>query len=305
MTVDDRSPEMLRRIRLDIFWDGATQPAVSAPIGDLFGGGTGRMAAIDTALIASPEGRSFLSYIPMPFRKGARVVTNETKNRVNLIFRDVNYRHVRRFPADALYFHAYWHLAQHTSIGRDFDILPRVFGRGRFLGSIVTVVADPRYGATWWGEGEVKMYLDGDRALPSLVGTGTEDYIGSAWQQDTFVNRFQGSLADDAKSGRWSFYRFHIPDPIFFDRDLQMNLQQIGGAPKAQVLAMQRQGIPLKPVTVDRGRLDFHALLDSGKRLDDPELPDGGTNFYRSDDVSAVACSIWTSPSMACRPWLR
>lgn len=303
LTIDDRSPEMLRGLRIDIYWDGAAQPAVSSPLGDLFGGGAGELTAMDSALIASPEGRSFLSYIPMPFRKGARVVvTNDTGKRINLIFWDVNYRSMSHVADDALYFHAYWSRERRTGIGQDFRILPRVTGRGRFLGSIVTVSTDPRYGDTWWGEGEVKIYLDGDRDLPTLVGTGSEDYIGSAWQQGIYANRFQGSLVADAKHGRWTFYRFHLPDPIFFDRDVQVDLQQIGGAPKERVVAMQRAGVPLKPVTVDRGRLDFHSLLASGKSLDDHSLPDGGTNFYRSDDVSAVALFYLDKPTNGLPP---
>lgn len=298
MTIDDRSPEMLRGLRIDIYWDGASKPAVSSPLGDLFGGGAGGLTAMDTALIASPEGRSFLSYIPMPFRKAARVVvTNETGKRVKLIFWDIDYRRMNRLPDDALYFHAYWSREKHSEVGRDFEILPNVTGHGRFLGSIVTVFTDPRYGNTWWGEGEAKIYLDGDQKLPTLVGTGSEDYIGSAWQQGVYTNRFQGSLVADAKRGRWSFYRFHIPDPVYFDKDVRVDLQQIGGAPKAQVIAMQKAGVPLKPVTVDQGRLNFHSLLESRKSLDDTSLPDGGTNFYRSDDVSAVALFYLDKPT--------
>ena len=85
MTIEDRSPEALRGIRLDIFWDGSATPAVSVPLGDFFLAGAGEMVAMETALFASPEGRSFVSYVPMPFRKGARVViTNESPRPVNL-----------------------------------------------------------------------------------------------------------------------------------------------------------------------------------------------------------------------------
>jgi hypothetical protein len=295
MTIEDRSPEALRGLRLDIFWDGAAAPAVSVPLGDFFLHGAGEMVPMETALLASPEGRSFVSYVPMPFRKGARlVVTNESGKPVNLIFYDINYRALRSQPKDVLYFHAWWSRERTTTLGRDFRILPRVRGRGRFLGTSVTVLTNPVYEKTWWGEGEVKIALDGDRSdTPTLVGTGTEDYIGTAWGQGAYINRFQGApIASWDAEGRWTFYRFHIPDPIFFSRDIEVSLQMIGGARKNIVQGLQKKGAPLIPVTIDPGsRTNFQQLLakEPPVPLSDPSLPDGHTNFYRSDDVAAVA----------------
>jgi hypothetical protein len=295
MTIEDRSPDALRGLRLEMFWDGAATPAVSVPLGDFFLHGAGEMVPMETALLASPEGRSFVSYIPMPFRKGARVVvTNESAKQVNLIFYDINYRSLPRQPKDALYFHAWWSREQATRLGRDFRILPRIAGRGRFLGASITVLTNPVYNDTWWGEGEVKIALDGDRAdRPTLVGTGAEDYIGTAWGQGAYINRFQGApIANWAGGGRWTFYRFHIPDPVWFARDIEVSLQQIGGARKAIVLDLQKKGAPLIPVTIDPGsRVNFQQLLtkEPPVPLSDPSLPDGHTNFYRSDDVAAVA----------------
>jgi hypothetical protein len=294
MTIEDRAPDALRGLRLDIYWDGAATPAVSVPLGDFFLHGAGQMVPMETALLASPEGRSFVSYIPMPFRRRARmVVTNESPRQVNLIFYDVNYRRLDQPPEDMLYFHAWWSRERATRLGHDFRILPRVEGRGRFLGASVTVLTNPAYRDAWWGEGEVKIYLDGDRDHASLVGTGTEDYIGTAWGQGAYINRFQGApVATWEGGGRWTFYRFHIPDPIFFASGIEVALQQIGGARKNIVLDLQRSGAPLIPVTIDPGsRTNFQQLLTRAPQvpLSDPALPDGHTNFYRSDDVAAVA----------------
>ena len=293
LTINDRSPEMLRALRFEIYWDGAATPAVSVPFGDFFGHGAGEMVAMETALISSAEGRSFVSYIPMPFRSRARiVVTNDSDRELSLIFYDIDYRTVARHPANMLYFHAYWSRDRATELGRAFRILPRVSGRGRFLGSTITVFTNPVYERSWWGEGEARIYLDGDREHATLVGTGAEDYIGTAWGQGAFVNRFQGAPVADEPNGRWTFYRFHVPDPVFFHQDIEVTLQQIGGWPKPEVMRLQRQGAPLIPVTVDPGsRRGFRQLLagDSPVPLTDPSLPDGWTNFYRSDDVAAVA----------------
>ena len=291
ITIDDRSPEALRGLKLEAYWDGAVTPAVSVPFGDFFLHGAGEMVPMETALFASPEGRSFVSYVPMPFRRSARIVlTNETAKPVN-IFYDVDYRALPGQPTDALYFHASWSRNRGTTPGQDFRILPRIQGHGRFLGTSVTVLTNPAYEKSWWGEGEVKVRLDGDGQDPTLVGTGTEDYIGTAWGQGAYVNRFQGApIASWDVGGRWTFYRFHIPDPVWFHREIEVSLQQIGGAPKADVLRFIESGAPLTPVSVDAGdrRGGFEALLASGKTLEDVRL-DGWTNYYRSDDVSAVA----------------
>ena len=295
MTIEDRSPEALRGLKLEMFWDGAAAPAVSVPLGDFFLHGAGEMVPMETALFASPEGRSFVSYVPMPFRKGARiVVTNESAKPVNLIFYDVNYRLLRSQPKDALYFHAWWSRERAPALGKDFRILPRISGRGRFLGASVTILTNPLYEKTWWGEGEVKIALDGDSSSrPTLVGTGTEDYIGTAWGQGAYINRYQGApIATWDGEGRWTFYRFHIPDPVFFRRDIEVSLQLIGGARKAIVLGLQKKGAPLIPVTIDPGSpTNFQQLLtkDPPVPLSDASLPDGHTNYYRSDDVAAVA----------------
>lgn len=305
MTIEDRAPDALRGLKFEIFWDGESTPAVSVPLGDFFLHGAGEMRPMETALLASPEGRSFVSYIPMPFRRGARVVvTNESPRQVNLIFYDVNYRTVRRHPADMLYFHAWWSRDRATALGEDFRVLPRIQGRGRFLGASFTVLTNPIYRETWWGEGEVKIYLDGDRDLPTLIGTGAEDYIGTAWGQGAYVNRYQGApIAEWANDGRWTFYRFHIPDPVLFRQGIEVALQQMGGARKNIVLGLQREGVPLIPVTIDPGsRNNFQQLLNRPQQptdLSDPTLPDGHTNFYRSDDVAAVAYFYLDRPGAA------
>ena len=292
ITIDDRSPERLRSLVLDIYWDGAKTPAVSVPLGDFFLHGAGEMKPMETALLASPEGRSFVSYIPMPFRTAARIeLRNDSAKPLAMVFYDVDFRRLKAQAPDALYFHAVWHRERATVPGRDFELLPAIAGRGRYLGSSVTVLSDPRYGKSWWGEGEVRISLDGERQ-PSLVGTGSEDYIGTAWGQGAYINRYQGAPVADEATGRWTFYRFHIPDPIYFERGIRVAYQQIGGAPKAEVLRMQKAGVPLIPITVDPGsRPKFRHLLDGASPipLDEPSLPDGWTNFYRSDDLAAVA----------------
>lgn len=150
ITVGDRSPEMLRSLRLEMYWDNEAKPAVSVPLGDFFGVGLGRTASYHNALFANPEGRSFICFIPMPFRRAARIqVTNESGKELTHIYFDVDYE-ATAWSGQNLYFHAYWNRERATKLAQDFELLPRVEGRGRFLGANVGVNANPVYKDTWW-----------------------------------------------------------------------------------------------------------------------------------------------------------
>jgi len=305
ITVETRTPEMLRSLRLEMFWDGAGKPAVSVPFGDFFGAALGQTVAFENALFSSPEGRSFNTIVPMPFRRGARMVlTNDSAADLPRIFYDVDYT-LAPPPPDMLYFHAYWRRERPTTLGKDFQVLPPIKGRGRYLGTMVGVRTDPAYGDTWWGEGEMKLALNAGASQETLVGTGTEDYIGTGWGQGAYTHRYQGSPIADGKARRWAFYRWHVPDPVFFETECAVSWQQIGGAPKADVIKMLAAGVALRPITIDpTDRATFVKLLDRNPvpALDARGLPDGWVNFYRRDDVSATVYLYLDSPTSDAPP---
>lgn len=291
LTIPERDPQTLRSVRIDMYWDGADKPAVSVPLGDFFGAILGRAVPLETELFTNPEGRSFNSYVPMPFSKSARVVvTNEGKKDLHSLYFQFDVEMLEKPDPKALYFHAFWHRVGHTELGKDFEILPRVEGEGRFLGTHIGVIGPKEY-LGWWGEGEVKMFIDGDTTYPTLVGTGTEDYIGTGWGQGLYQNRFQGSVVKDMENRQWAFYRHHVPDPIYFRKDLRVTIQQMGGSEKKDVVQMLNDGVEVKPVTVHWGN-NFTKLLEGTSPIDlrtHPSGPDDWVNFYRRDDVSAVA----------------
>ncbi|HLR31852.1 MAG TPA: glycoside hydrolase family 172 protein [Fodinibius sp.] len=296
MTIKNRSPKMLRSLRIDMYWDGRTKPAVSAPLGDFFGVGLGRTASFECDFFSNPEGRSFNCFIPMPFREAARIViTNDSDQDVTHIFYNVNYQLINEQPENALYFHSFWNRNTRTTLGKDYEVLPRLEGTGQFLGTNIGVIANPDYGNLWWGEGEVKMYLDGDDRWPTLVSTGTEDYIGTAWGQDVYADRYQGSTIADEENRQWTFYRYHIPDPVYFHKDLKVAVQQIGGGFKKKVKALAEEGAEMKYISVDQQGKFFKLLEDSNQKSID-ELPDGWVNFYRRDDWSSTAYFYLTEP---------
>ncbi|MDE3213760.1 MAG: DUF2961 domain-containing protein, partial [Bacteroidota bacterium] len=294
---------MLRSLVLRIYWDGKPTPAVEVPLGDFFCLGTARMVRFENALFTTGEGRSFVCYIPMPFKKGARItLTNESGQTLHNLFYDVDYSLVRNWNPQNLYFHAYWHRDTATIPGKPFELLPSLKGRGRFLGVNVAVLANPKYPGSWFGEGEVKVYLDGDREYPTLNGTGTEDYIGSAWGQGPFINRFNGCTVANDSAGVYGFYRFHIPDPIFFKAACEVKLQQMGGAPTQTVATYQRHHAPLIVTYTDNGRIHHQYRHENPLDLNQPGLPQGWTNFYRSDDVSATAYFYLDNPASPLPP---
>ncbi len=299
-----RSEEQRRMIKIEMFWDGSSKPAVSVPIGDFFGMGLGLATPFENALFSNPEGKSFNFTIPMPYRKAAKIViTNESSSHA-LVWFDINYSVMDKMPEDAMYFHAYWNRITATELGKDYVILPTVKGKGRFLGTNVGVIGDSAYRGTWFGEGEVKIFLDGDDLLPTLAGTGTEDYIGSGWGQGQYHNRYQGSLISDNRNDIYAFYRYHILDPVYFHTDCKVTLQQIGNTSVERIREMLAKNVKLIPTwylkqgtSSDIFNLKGEApeqmlLLDKkgDEGIYDKNLPAVmSASFYRSDDVSATA----------------
>jgi hypothetical protein len=288
-TISERDSKMLRSLRLDMYWDGAETPAVSAPMGDFYCQPLGRMTTFQNALFSNPEGRSFNCCIPMPFKTGMKiVVTNEGDQDVRMFFYDVNYTLGDQHGEDMLYFHAHWRRENPTTMQKDFELLPRVEGKGRFLGVNIGVAADTeQWYKSWWGEGEVKAYLDGDREFPTLCGTGTEDYIGTAWGQGQYHNLYQGCHIADGQKFEYGFYRLHIPDPVFFYEDIRVTIQQIGC-----------WGPDTKKLMHESGR-EFYAAGPGLKPVDlSPEGPTGPYGlFERTDDWSSCAYFYLDTPT--------
>ncbi len=298
VTISDRSPIMLRSLILKMYWDNEDKPAVSVPFGDFFGIGLGKTAVFENALFANPEGRSFNCFIQMPFKKAARVeLVNESGVDLPMVFFDIDLQLLKNWDENFLYFHSYWHRDTATVLTEDFEIMPAVTGKGRFLGSNISINANPDYKDCWWGEGEVKIYLDGDKEFPTLIGSGTEDYIGTAWGQGQFCTNTTGCLIADSKNLQWAFFRYHISDPVYFKSDCKVTIQQIGGNNKDIVIGLQKKNVDLIPITVHEApRMIQIYKKDSTVNLEDKSLPNAWTNFYRSDDLAATSYFYLDSP---------
>lgn len=289
-TISERNPVMLRSIRIQIYWDNSKKPAVDVPFGDFFGIGLGQKRPFESAFFSDPEGKSFNCFIPMPFRKHVKIVFyNESKSSVNLFY-DVSILKTAPHANDVLYFHAYWNRKVENELGQDFEILPQIKGKGRFLGANIGVQTDSVYQGTWWGEGEVKMYIDADTKYPTINGTGTEDYVGAAWGLRTFNHQYQGCLVADNSLGYFAFYRYHVPDEIYFKNSIKVTIQEMGGTSLEIARDLYKKGLKFKPVIANskNGYLKLNAMLNP-PLITDEQMRPGGVLFYRVDDYSSTS----------------
>lgn len=232
ITIPDRSPEAMRNMILRMYWDGSAVPSVAAPLGDFFGIAHGRTVPLTTAYTTMTLGRGFNCYFDMPFRTHAKVtIQNDLPDgrKMDAFFYQIDYELRDSMPANTAYFHAQFRRQNPTVMRQDFVILDDVEGPGYFLGCVVGVRA---LGPEWWGEGEMKFYLDGDSQWPTICGTGTEDYFGGAWGMDEYQTPWHGCplllKAPAVPFSLVSMYRYHQTDPVYFRKNLKATIQQIG-----------------------------------------------------------------------------
>ncbi|MDQ1396384.1 MAG: hypothetical protein QOG64_1643 [Acidimicrobiaceae bacterium] len=226
-TVDQRA---YRDTVLRMYWDGESSPSVECPLGDFFAvGHATRYNVVSMPVSVNPSG-GFNCYWPMPFRTSCRItIENQAPEPIGGFFYQVDYE-LGPVPDDSVSFHAQWRRATTARDHPEHVILEGVQGRGHYVGTFLAWV---QLSEGWWGEGEVKFFLDGDEDHPTICGTGTEDYFGGAWCfGDTFSGPFLGyPYTDTAGVTRHSLYRWHIPDPIRFRERLRVTVQALGWWP--------------------------------------------------------------------------
>jgi hypothetical protein len=280
MTFPPMPPDAMRAPFLEIFYDGASEPSASVPCLDFFGCPLGRPVAFASQWNAAQEARGFNSWLPMPFRRGLRVeFVNASPQRFPLYYQIAFTEGA--VAADAGLLHVTFRRENPTQLKRDFTIADGVRGPGRFFGCNVGIRVLPDSAFGWYGEGEVKVYLDGDRNNPTWCGTGLEDYVGSAWGMGAHVTPLQGAPLIAQEPGAVmpefvSFYRWHDPDPIVFERELRVTLQQIGA-----VMVASGQG-PVRERIEREGRVAGGGWMDFGAR-------GAFAVCERQDDVCATA----------------
>lgn len=223
---------------LRMYWDDQEQPSVECPVGAFFASGWNSYAQVSSLPVCVNPGSAFNCYWEMPFRRRARITLTNISPNPMMLYYQVDYT-LTEVPADAAYFHAQFRRVSSVPYKQVYTILDGVKGVGQYVGTYMMM--SPRNSA-WWGEGEVKFYLDGDTDFPTISGTGTEDYFCGSYD---FVNKHTGHYQEfttpyaglpqiirpDGKyetEMRFGLYRFHITDPIRFGQDVRVTVQNLG-----------------------------------------------------------------------------
>jgi hypothetical protein len=230
---------------LRVYWDDETEPSVEAPVGDFFCMGWGKYSPLRSLPVTVNPGSAFNCYWPMPFRKKCRITMENIADENMVVYYQVDYV-LTTVPADAAYFHAQFHRVNRLPYKENYTIVDSIAGKGQYVG---TYLAYGAHDNGWWGEGEIKFFLDGDGKFPTICGTGTEDYFCGSYDFDTHSENKSGvetsaytefntpytGLAQVIRGDghynvmqRFGLYRWHITDPIRFERDLRVTLQDLG-----------------------------------------------------------------------------
>ncbi len=231
-----------RDIIIRVYWDGQENPSVECPLGDLLCCSWNQRQAIVAQPINVNSSGGMNCFFPMPFREHARItIQNDSPNDLAHFFYTINYT-LEPVTDDALYFHARWRRTNPLPHGTDYTLVDGIRGQGQYVG---TFMSWQQNNAGWWGEGEIKMFLDGDDRFPTICGTGTEDYFLGAWcfSDGSYSAPYAGYRLVSGEAGkpgaRHTLYRFHVCDPVFFKSDLRVTMQAIGWRSEGRYLPLQ------------------------------------------------------------------
>ncbi len=241
---------------LRFYWDDEATPSVEVPVGDFFGMGWGQYAPLQSLAVCVNPGSAFNCYWPMPFRKKCRITMENIDEKDMVLYYQVDYV-LTDVPADAAYFHAQFRRVNPLPLKTDFTLVDSIRGRGQYVG---TYMAWGVHNNGWWGEGEIKFFMDGDTEYPTICGTGTEDYFCGSYDFDTrkknsagveevnytefntpYAGLHQVIKGDGHYSiaQRFGLYRWHITDPIRFEKNLRVTIQALGWHSGGRYLPLQ------------------------------------------------------------------
>ena len=231
-----------RNVILRIYWDGEETPSVESPLGDFMCCAWNARQVINALAINVNPAGGMNCFFPMPFRQHARItIENQAPLDLDGFFYTINYT-LEPVADDALTFHAQWRRSNPLKYGTDYIMVDGIRGQGQYVG---TFMAWQQNNAGWWGEGEIKMFLDDDEQFPTICGTGTEDYFGGAWcfDKESFSSPYMGFQQvvkrSEEPGARMTLYRFHVQDPVFFKTRLRITMQALGWRSEGRYLPLQ------------------------------------------------------------------
>ncbi|MBD3385672.1 DUF2961 domain-containing protein [candidate division KSB1 bacterium] len=234
---------------LRFYWDGETEPSVEVPIGDFFACGWGKYAQVTSQAVCVNPGSAFNCYWVMPFRKSCRITVENIGEEKMTLYYQINYT-LTKVPEDAAYFHAQFRRQNPLPYKSVYTIVDGIKGWGQFIG---TYMAWGVNNTGWWGEGEIKFFIDGDKKFPTICGTGTEDYFNGSYgfinpetkEYQPYNTPYAGMPQVIKPDGvfesqtRFGLYRWHIMDPVRFEKDLKVTMQALGWRSGGRYLPLQ------------------------------------------------------------------
>jgi len=226
---------------LRIYWDGEAEPSVEVPLGDFFACGWNEYAQVSSLAVCVNPGSAFNCYWVMPFRKSCRITIENLADKDEVLFYQINYT-LTEIPDDEAYFHAQFRRVNPLPYKQVYTIVDGIRGKGHYVG---TYMAWQSNSVGWWGEGEIKFYMDGDTDYPTICGTGTEDYFCGSYcflvknkegkeEYREYTTPYAGMPQVIRPDGvhrsqtRFGLYRWHIMDPVRFEKDLKVTMQALG-----------------------------------------------------------------------------
>src|SRR5215469_269448 len=246
-TIASDDQHHLKYLVLRAWWDGESSPSIEAPIGDFFGLGLGEYFTYQSALLAVAPVKALNSYFAMPFASAARItVTNEGKKKTDALYFAADYVNLDSLPGDVARFHAQYRQAAPAKgwtdnwgneYGDDINgkknlngegnyVFLDATGHGHFVGVTQAVEQNQEF---WFGEGDDMIFIDGD-AMPTINGTGTEDYYNGAWdfngQPFAYMHNGAPYIVDAERiGGRYCLYRWHSESPIAFEKSIRVTIE--------------------------------------------------------------------------------
>lgn len=236
-----------RELILRMYWDGQKNPAVETPLGDFFASATAEYRQINSIPVCYNPRQALNCYWEMPYRKGFKITLENQSDKVANVYYQIDCEE-KKVEDDALYFHAQFRRVNPLPYKEVYTILDNIKGNGHYVGTYLYWGVNNN---GWWGEGEIKFYLDGDTDFPTICGTGTEDYFCGSWNFDVdgkyaeYSTPYSGLSKVDATDGtyksnrRFNMYRWHITDPIYFKEDIRVTIQALGWHNGGRYLPLQ------------------------------------------------------------------
>lgn len=262
-----------RNTILRMYWDNLDNPSVESPVGDFFACGWNKYAQVSSAAVCVNPGSAFNCYWQMPFRKHCKITLENRDEKPVVIYYQIDYA-LTPIGEDQAYFHAQFRRVNPLPYKKVYTLVDGIEGQGQYVGTYMAWGANNN---NWWGEGEIKFYMDGDGEYPTICGTGTEDYFCGSYNFENpethdsyveFTTPYSGLsqvIVPDRlykSQFRFSMYRWHILDPIRFDKSLKVTIQALGW----------REGKRYLPLQDDIASVAFWYQTLPNKEF--PELPD-------------------------------